>query len=37
MSGKLDRSRDEPRRIALVLMGLGIVLLALALALGGFP
>jgi hypothetical protein len=37
VSGKLDRSRDEPRRIALFLMGLGIVLLGLALAFGGIP
>jgi Tfp pilus assembly protein PilN len=37
VSGRLGRSRDEPRRLALTLMGLGVGLLILALALGGLP
>jgi hypothetical protein len=37
MSGRIGRSRDDSRRIALILMGLGLALLTLALALGGLP
>lgn len=37
MNERMSRRSDEARRAALILMGAGLVLLALALALVGFP
>ncbi len=37
MSGRIGRTRDESRRLALILMGLGLTLLTVALVLGGLP
>lgn len=37
MTGRLNRTRDESRRLALILMAIGLLLLSLALVLGGWP
>ncbi|MDQ0446626.1 hypothetical protein QO012_001115 [Methylobacterium aerolatum] len=37
MTDRLHRNRDESRRLALILMGSGLLLLSAALALGGWP
>lgn len=37
MNERMSRRADEAGRAALMLVGAGIVLIALALALGGFP